>query len=312
MTKGKNLGKLGMEYLRWGKDNLVGEIPYQVAREGAGENRIPFTHLANSLPTYLVFLKQLREARVASANILDVGCGTGRNISFVKQALNKQKLNFYGVDYSSACIDYAKSQYRAQGVVFIQHDGAKLPFPDHTFDYIVSSHVMEHIPKQHQRVYLKEIARVLKSGGLAIIGEPNRKYCQDLFCDNPSDARKYRLVLPHEHEHYMSELGILYGQIKAFSHYDIWQTENPICRELFMRSTARLRPQGNPWQRVVFEIYSLMRENHYIQDMLARVGTEWLIKKMGANYNQLVRATKLYTDSASDHGDNFIVVARKR
>ena len=109
-----DLGKMGLAFYNWSKRNPVGRIPYGVAKEGAGENRIPFTHFANSLPTYLVFLDLLRSSKKAKADVLDLGSGTGRNISYVKEALKRDGWKFYGIDYSSACVGYAKSQYRKQ------------------------------------------------------------------------------------------------------------------------------------------------------------------------------------------------------
>lgn len=306
-----DLAKMGLKFYSWSKRNPVGKIPYGVAKEGAGENRIPFTHFANSLPTYLVFLDLLAGSQQAKADVLDLGCGTGRNISYVKQALRRDKWNFYGIDYSSACVSYAKTQYKKEGVKFIQHEGRELPYPDASFDYLVSSHVMEHIKEADQPLYLSEIARVLRPGGMAVVGEPNRKYCQDLFCLNPKEETKYRLVLPHEHEHYAKDLRRLYGGEKGFKSYVIWQTMNPICRALFVESTRRIKPGNDGLQKVIFEIYSVVRRNHFVQDILAKVGSELLIWKMKTSYEELLKATKLMQYDKPDHGDNFIVIAKK-
>ncbi len=311
MKKKISLAKQGMEFYRWSQRNPIGIIPVGVAKEGAGENRIPFTHFANSLPTYLVFLDILRRSRKTKASVLDLGCGTGRNISYVREALKNDKWEFFGVDYSLACISYAKNQYKKQRVKFVQHDGAELPYPNGSFDYLVSSHVMEHIKEKDQPLYLKEIARVLRPGGIAVVGEPNRKYCQDLFCLNPKENIKYRLVLPHEHEHYARDLRALYRSEKGFSSYQIWQTINPICRKLFVESTRRIKPAKEGMQKIIFEIYSVARKSHFFQDIMARLGTELLIAKMKTSYEDLLKATKLLQYDKPDNGDNFIVISKK-
>lgn len=310
MKNKTNLGKHGLHFLHWSQKHPIGKIPYGVAKEGAGENRIPFTHFANSVPVYLVFLDLLKKSQRASANVLDLGCGTGRNISYVKESLNRAHWNFYGIDYSASCIGYARSQYKIQGVNFVQHDGSKLPYPDATFDYLVSSHVMEHIKENDQPFFVGEIARILKPGATAVIGEPNRKYCQDLFIKNPKETKKYRLVQPHEHEHYASDLRKLY-QNSGFSQYKIWQTINPISRELFMQSVATLKPSKDKWKNMIFELYGFARRNHYLQDLMARLGTEMIIRRMGVEYDDLIRATELWEFDRPDNGDNFIVVAKK-
>jgi len=291
-------------YLKFVKTHPVGKIPYQVAREGAGENRIPLTHLVASVPVYVMFLAKLSQDKSKTVAVLDIGCGTGRNISFVKQALNKN-WSFYGVDYSKACIEFARKQYAKVGVQFVQYEGATLPFPDDSFDYVVSSHVMEHIAKSNQTKFAKEIRRVLKSGGLALVGEPNRKYCQDLLAINPRDDRRLRLVLPHEHEHYLDELRPLY-QKAGFKNIEIWQTHNPQGRKMFETSTKYLRPGKSVWSRTKYSIYNSLRQNHFLQDIMARVGTELLMHKQKLSYLQILESTEIWQKRGDFEGDNFV------
>lgn len=305
-----DLAKLGLEYYSWSKKIPVGRIPYGVAKEGTGEKRIPLTHYANSVPVYLTFLKILRQAKKSHASVVDIGCGTGRSISYVKTKLNRSGWKFFGIDYSPACIKHARRQYGELGVNFSQHDGKWLPFPDKCFEYVVSSHVMEHIPAKDQLTFLQEIRRVLKPGGVAVIGEPNRKYCQDLFTKNPNETRKYRLILPHEHEHYGSELRQLYRQAK-FSRIKIWQTMNPLARRLFLHSVKVIRPGNEFWRQAIFELYAFMRQNAFLQALMARIGTELLLGKEGASYEQIFKTTELWQYDKPDDGDNFIAVANK-
>lgn len=306
-----DLAKMGLKFYNWSERNPIGKIPYEVAKEGAGENRIPFTHFANSLPTYLIFLDLLQKSKQVRVDVLDLGSGTGRNISYIKEVLGRDKWNFYGIDYSSACVNYAKTQYKKQGVKFIQHEGRELPYPDASFDYLISSHVMEHIKEKDQPLYLSEIARVLRPRGIAVMGEPNRKYCQDLFCLNPKEEEKYRLVLPHEHEHYAKDLYRLYNQEKGFKNYTIWQTMNPISRNLFVESTKRIKPAKVGLQKLIFTLYSNIRKNHFLQDIMAKQGSEMLIRRMKTSYSELLKATVLMQYDKPDNGDNFIIIARK-
>lgn len=47
-------------------------------------------------------------------------------------------------------------------VVF--YDGAKFPFKDHEFDYIICSHVIEHVPVEDLPLFISEMQRVAKKG----------------------------------------------------------------------------------------------------------------------------------------------------
>ena len=65
--------------------------------------------------------------------------------------------------------DYRGSFPGVKAVVF---DGCALPFRDKSFDVIYSMGTIEHFDETEQAV--SEMARVLKPGGCAIIGVPNR------------------------------------------------------------------------------------------------------------------------------------------
>jgi ubiquinone/menaquinone biosynthesis C-methylase UbiE len=305
------LDKQGVDFLNWSRTNPIGKIPTGVSREGAGENRIPFAHLANSIPVYLVFKEILSASSKEKASILDAGCGTGRNISYIKETLKKKHYKFFGVDYSDACISYATVQYKKQGVIFAKYNGATLPFPDESIDYVVSSHVIEHIPKKDAGKFISEIARILKPHGVAVVGTPNRKYCQDLFYKNPSDNIKYRLILPHEHEFYINELKELLNKTRLFSKFEIYQTLNLINRELMSTSANKIKPQKNISHIMKFEVYNFLRKSTKLQALMAKLGTEFVLGKMKVSYADLVKATQILKYDMPDKGDNIITVLTK-
>lgn len=306
----KSLGEEGMEFLSWSNVNPVGKIPKGVAKEGAGENRVPFAHLANSVPVYLLFKKILDQSKLKKALVLDLGCGTGRNISFIKSTSNKS-FSFYGVDYSSSCIDYAASQYKKFKVKYKSYSGKKTPFVNNTFDFIISSHVLEHIPQKKGEGYFNEISRVLKKGAIAVIGTPNRKYCQDLFFNNPTDQKKYRLILPHEHEYYKKELEALFeNKTKIYRKIKILQTRNAISRQLMQQAIDKIKPMISLTSRLKFFLYSRLRSSSTFQDLMAKIGTELILQRMKVTYPTLVSDTRLFNNQR-DTGDNFILILEK-
>jgi len=99
------------------------------------------------------FKKIIRKKQ--DAWILDLGCGGGHDL-FTRYG------NVAGVDLELAPLKSAKNIYQ----VAVHADISCLPFEDETFDYVVSSDVIGHIPIDQKKKLLSEIRRVLKKGGI--------------------------------------------------------------------------------------------------------------------------------------------------
>jgi len=96
--------------------------------------------------------------------ILDVGCGGALSASlFLDSDHWSGKAMWVGVDISSA-IDVAQDNVaRFANTHFVQADALQLPFPDASFDTIVSEGVLHHTPSTREA--LLSAARVLETGG---------------------------------------------------------------------------------------------------------------------------------------------------
>ena len=93
---------------------------------------------------------------------LDVGCGTGA----VLAELQKQGEAF-GVDLSGTALEFAAER----GLVnLVKADAQALPFVGETFQSVVSLDTLEHVPDDQAAA--REIARILKPGGVAVINVP--------------------------------------------------------------------------------------------------------------------------------------------
>ena len=67
----------------------------------------------------------------------------------------------------------------------------RFPFPDNTFDYIFSEHMIEHVPYAMGRVMLAECLRVLQPGGTVRIVTPDLKFLIGLYQNDNKINRDY-------------------------------------------------------------------------------------------------------------------------
>lgn len=101
--------------------------------------------------------------------VLDAGCGEG----VLSCLMAERGAQVTAVDYSRPNIEAARARARALGppcdeIVFEVGDAENLPFPDGSFDCVVSNHVLEHIPSFLRGI--TELHRV--TAGLAIVAVP--------------------------------------------------------------------------------------------------------------------------------------------
>jgi ubiquinone/menaquinone biosynthesis C-methylase UbiE len=115
--------------------------------------------------------------RFAGKTVLDLGCGVGNDLSrFVKAGAKVT-----GVDISQHAVELARDNFRFRGLEgeFLKMNGEKLEFPDDHFDAVFCHTVLHFTPDPH--AMLREIKRVLKPGGEAILMTVNRKSWMNLM-----------------------------------------------------------------------------------------------------------------------------------
>jgi ubiquinone/menaquinone biosynthesis C-methylase UbiE len=94
---------------------------------------------------------------------LDIGAGRGELVSLFREAF---KTESWVSDYTQ---DLMKVPGQKVDVVNLNQQG--LPYEDGFFDVVTATEVIEHL--EHYRETLREIYRVLKPGGIAILSTPN-------------------------------------------------------------------------------------------------------------------------------------------
>lgn len=100
--------------------------------------------------------------------VLDVGCATGYGTARLAGVARF----VLGIDINESAIQYAIQHYAAPRCQFRQGDFGAMFDIEERFDLVVSFEVIEHVPVPVK--FLKQIASVLESGGLAVLSTPNR------------------------------------------------------------------------------------------------------------------------------------------
>lgn len=108
-------------------------------------------------------LEALSFVQIRPQLVLDYGCGVGAWLGLLSHAFPNAQ--FYGVDISKAAIEKVKKKY--PGHHFEYFNGLTAPFAEMQFDLVFSYHVLEHVDDIDASI--KDIARMLKPGGYAVI-----------------------------------------------------------------------------------------------------------------------------------------------
>lgn len=93
-------------------------------------------------------------------DILEVGAGTLAHLPFVRHSFSR----YVASDFDQKVLDALIDTPLPPGVVLMKLDGGALPFDDGSFDRVIATHVLEHVPFPH--LAIAEWVRVLKPGGV--------------------------------------------------------------------------------------------------------------------------------------------------
>ncbi len=108
-----------------------------------------------------------------------------------EQAFHKRFQKLKNLDYTTTDLNSPLADVKA--------DICNLPFGDKEFDFILCNHVLEHIPDDTQA--MRELYRILKPGGTAILQIPQDLSRENTFEDDSVTDRKERERIFGQYDH---------------------------------------------------------------------------------------------------------------
>jgi len=116
--------------------------------------------------------------------VLDAGCGGGRHLS---EAYRARGVSVVGIDlnrddalkaHNTTKIMRHEGEHGGGASLVMVSDVTRLPFKDASFDLVICSEVLEHIPDHRQAI--AEVIRVLKPGRSLVVSVP--RYLPERIC----------------------------------------------------------------------------------------------------------------------------------
>lgn len=164
---------------------------------------------------FFKFLKKERKFILENKNVLDLGCGTGRNANYLAELGN----SVVGIEISKIALGLAKSRSINVGygqVKYILGDiGRTYDVSDNSMNVILDVTSSNSLDEKGREVYLSEMDRVLKKGGYVFV----RALCKD------GDENAKRLLKDSPGEEYdtyiIKEMGLTE---RVFSREDFIKT----------------------------------------------------------------------------------------
>lgn len=104
---------------------------------------------------------------IRGQRVLEIGCGRG----VFARYLAEQGAEVVAADFSPVAVGYARRRLEGFDATTIVADIQDIPFPDESFDVVISQETLEHVPDPTRG--LAELVRVTRRGGKLLVTTPN-------------------------------------------------------------------------------------------------------------------------------------------
>jgi SAM-dependent methyltransferase len=116
-------------------------------------------------PWHLLTIAHLPDVR--GQRVLEIGCGRGE---FARH-LAQQGAELVAADFSPAAVAHTRKRLEGFDATAIVADIQDIPFPNTSFDIVISQETLEHVPDPMRG--LAELVRVTRFGGRVLVTTPN-------------------------------------------------------------------------------------------------------------------------------------------
>lgn len=122
---------------------------------------------------FLASVNFVEKGDVEGKEILDIGCGYGWcELNFLQRGAKRM----VGVEISEDDLSTIRKNITDERLSVYVASAIDIPFPDESFDTVVSWEVIEHIPKGTEEKMFSEVCRVLKKGGVFYLSTPHASF----------------------------------------------------------------------------------------------------------------------------------------
>jgi len=206
-------------------------------------------------PTRFDYFRKIvsQRAEITNLKVLDVGCGGG----LVSEKFAEAGAQVTGIDLSGPSLQAARQHALNNGLTidYQQVSADNLPFPAAAFDVVVCCDFVEHVSNKLD-VFLAEMARVLRPGGIFLFDTINRTFIsqlvaiwilQDILQIVPRRTHVWRMfVTPVEFSNALRRVGIEEGNsVGLLPSSPPWQVAYNVLRHRKIggfRTSKRFKP----------------------------------------------------------------------
>jgi ubiquinone/menaquinone biosynthesis C-methylase UbiE len=162
----------------------------------------PSQYLGSEWKHEEAFLSLLQQYSSPEKEALEIGCGGGRLTATGVQLFK----HIYAADISDEMLKKSKETITASNVSFHKLDGFTLKgFTEQSIDYVYSHDVFVQLSSLQVYPYLREIARVLKQGGIGLVSFYNFVDQFELFRETSLRFWKQRRLPVYRRLHFVTE-----------------------------------------------------------------------------------------------------------